>query len=67
MKAELGNTIKCRNAVETTNVPLQKPAVIVQVEWDRTYDFAIRIPKGSVEGCLLYDNADPYVYVRLVD
>ncbi|KXJ88366.1 FAD dependent oxidoreductase [Microdochium bolleyi] len=58
-------TIKCAFAVEATNVPLQKLSVIAQEEYLRTYAIAIRVPKGSVEDCLIYDSADPYKYVRI--
>ncbi|KAI1312924.1 FAD dependent oxidoreductase [Xylaria venustula] len=62
---ESGNTIQCEHAIEATNVPLQKLSVIIQEAWYRTYAIAMRIPKGSVEDCLLYDSADPYKYVRI--
>ena len=61
---EGGNTITCKNALEATCVPLQKLAVVAQMEFYRTYCIAIRIPRGSVEDCLIYDEADPYHYVR---
>jgi glycine/D-amino acid oxidase-like deaminating enzyme len=60
-----GHTIKCQDAVEATCVPLQKLSVIAEEEHYRTYCIAIRVPKGSVEDCLLYDSADKYKYVRL--
>ncbi|KAJ4172659.1 hypothetical protein NW754_002862 [Fusarium falciforme] len=59
------HTVKCNNAVETTCVPLQKLSVIAEMEYMRTYCIAIRVPKGSVEDCLLYDQAEEYKYVRL--
>ncbi|KAH7028198.1 FAD dependent oxidoreductase [Microdochium trichocladiopsis] len=59
------NTITCAFAVEATNVPLQKLSVIAQEEYQRTYAIAIRVPKGSVADCLIYDSADPYKYVRV--
>ncbi|KAH9889616.1 FAD dependent oxidoreductase [Xylariomycetidae sp. FL2044] len=65
VKTKAGHTIHCEFAVEATDVPLQKLSVIAQMEWNRTYCIAIRVPKGSVEDCLIYDTADPYVYVRL--
>ncbi|KAI1818562.1 FAD dependent oxidoreductase [Poronia punctata] len=65
VQTESGKAVKCEHAVETTNVPLQKLSVIVQEAWYRTYAIAIRVPKGSVEDCLLYDTADSYKYVRL--
>lgn len=61
---EGGNTITCKNALEATCVPLQKLAVVAQMEYFRTYCIAIRVPKGTIEDCNLYDEADPYHYVR---
>jgi glycine/D-amino acid oxidase-like deaminating enzyme/nitrite reductase/ring-hydroxylating ferredoxin subunit len=65
VETESGKTIKCEYAVEATNIPLQKLSVVAEMVFNRTYCIAIRIPKGSVEDCLLYDTADPYKYVRL--
>lgn len=59
-----GHTITCKDAVEATCVPLQKLSIIAQMEFSRTYCIAIRVPKGSIEDCLIYDEADPYHYVR---
>jgi Rieske Fe-S protein len=39
--------------------------VIAEEEYYRTYCIAIRVPKGYVEDCLLYDEAEEYKYVRL--
>ncbi|KKY19048.1 putative fad dependent oxidoreductase [Diplodia seriata] len=60
-----GPKIKCAYAVEATAVPLQKLSIITQMEVNRTYCIAIRVPKGKLEDCLLYDQADAYKYVRL--
>ena len=65
VSTEEGFTITCKNALEATCVPLQKLSVVAQMEFLRTYCIAIRIPKGSVEDCVIYDQADPYKYVRL--
>ncbi|EMC93179.1 hypothetical protein BAUCODRAFT_150541 [Baudoinia panamericana UAMH 10762] len=65
IKTLAGHTITCAQAVEATCVPLQKLSVIAEMEFDRTYCIAIRVPKGSVEDCLLYDSAEEYKYVRL--
>jgi len=65
IQTESGHTIKAENAVEATCVPLQKLSVIVELEFHRTYCIAVRVPRGSVEDCLLYDNAEAYKYVRL--
>ncbi|KAI9872252.1 MAG: hypothetical protein M1823_008222, partial [Watsoniomyces obsoletus] len=53
-----GQAIICNHAVEATCVPLQKLSVIAEMEYMRTYCIAIRIPKGSVEDCLIYDQAE---------
>ena len=60
-----GHTVTCENAVEATNIPLQKLSVVAQLEFMRTYVIACRVPKGYVEDCLIYDQAEPYHYVRL--
>ena len=62
-----GHTIKCSDAVEATMIPLQKLSVIAQEEYYRTYCIAARVPKGSIEDCLLYDSAEAYKYVRLTE
>ncbi|KAK3939605.1 putative Rieske 2Fe-2S iron-sulfur protein YhfW [Diplogelasinospora grovesii] len=67
VETEAGNTIRAEYAVEATCVPLQKLSVIAQMEFYRTYCIAIRVPKGSVEDCLLYNNAEEYKYVRLTE
>jgi glycine/D-amino acid oxidase-like deaminating enzyme/nitrite reductase/ring-hydroxylating ferredoxin subunit len=60
-----GNTVKCNHAVEATVIPLQKLSVVAELEYYRTYCIAIRVPKGAVEDCLIYDSADPYKYAKL--
>lgn len=65
VKTESGHTIDCNNAIMATCVPLQKLSVVAEMEYMRTYCIAIKIPKGYVEDCLLYDNAEAYKYIRL--
>ncbi|GAB1316980.1 Rieske domain-containing protein [Madurella fahalii] len=65
IKTESGHTIKAEYAVEATCIPLQKLSIITELEYYRTYCIAVRVPRGSVEDCLLYDNAEEYKYVRL--
>lgn len=65
VKTEGGCTIECDNAVEATNIPLQKLSVVAELDYNRTYVIAIRIPKGTVEDCFIYDSAPEYKYVRL--
>jgi glycine/D-amino acid oxidase-like deaminating enzyme/nitrite reductase/ring-hydroxylating ferredoxin subunit len=59
-----GYTITCQNAVEATCIPLQKLSVVAELGYYRSYCIAIRVPKGSIEDCLLYDQADAYKYIR---
>ncbi|KAI4288277.1 MAG: hypothetical protein L6R35_002453 [Caloplaca aegaea] len=64
VSTEAGHTITCKNAVEATCVPLQKLSVVAELKYYRTYCIAVRVPKGSIEDCLIYDSMDPYHYVR---
>lgn len=65
VKTEAGHTVRCEHAVQATNIPLQKLSVIVELAYNRTYAIAIRVPRGSVEDCFIYDQAELYKYVRL--
>ena len=38
---------------------------MAELDYNRTYVIAIRIPKGTVEDCFIYDSAPEYKYVRL--
>lgn len=58
------HTITAKAAIEATCAPLQKLSINAEMEYDRTYVIAIRIPKGSVEDCLIYDTHPQYKYVR---
>ncbi|GME35106.1 FAD dependent oxidoreductase [Neofusicoccum parvum] len=60
-----GLTVKCAYAVEATAVPLQKLSIVAEMVCNRSYCIAIRIPKGKMEDCLIYDQAERYKYVRL--
>ncbi|KAL2268038.1 hypothetical protein VTJ83DRAFT_2884 [Remersonia thermophila] len=62
---EEGHTVHAEHAVEATCVPLQKLSIIAELEFYRSYCIAVRVPKGSIEDCLLYDAADQYKYARL--
>lgn len=62
-----GHTITCNNAVEATCIPLQKLSIVAQLEYFRTYCIAIRVPKNSIEDCLINDQADPYMYIRFTE
>lgn len=65
IQTEEGHHVRCQNAVEATGIPLQKLSMIVEIEFYRTCCVALKVPKGSIEDCLLYDTGDPYTYVRL--
>jgi glycine/D-amino acid oxidase-like deaminating enzyme/nitrite reductase/ring-hydroxylating ferredoxin subunit len=67
VETEAGNKIQAEYAVEATDVPLQKLSIIAEMEYKRSYCIAIRVPKGSVEDCLIYDQAENYKYVRLTE
>jgi glycine/D-amino acid oxidase-like deaminating enzyme len=67
IETEAGNKIKAEYAIEATDVPLQKLSVIAEMEYKRSYCIAIQVPKGSVEDCLIYDQAENYKYVRMTE
>jgi glycine/D-amino acid oxidase-like deaminating enzyme len=67
IETEAGHTVKAEYAVEATCIPLQKLSIVAELEYFRSYCIAVRVPKGSVEDCLLYDNAEAYKYVRLTE
>ena len=58
------HNITANAAVEATCAPLQKLSINAEMGYDRTYVIAVRIPKGSVEDCLIYDTNEKYKYVR---
>ncbi|KAJ5544956.1 hypothetical protein N7535_006657 [Penicillium sp. DV-2018c] len=60
-----GQEVIASQVVQATCIPLQKLAVIAQLEYFRSYCIAVRVPKGYVEDCLIYDQAEQYKYVRL--
>lgn len=59
------HTITANAVVEATCAPLQKLSINAEMVYKRTYCIALRIPKGSVEDCLIYDTEEEYKYVRL--
>ncbi|KAJ9658328.1 hypothetical protein H2198_003758 [Neophaeococcomyces mojaviensis] len=67
IETEEGHTIHAAHVVEATCVPLQRLSIIAEMEYDRTYCIAIRIPKGVVEDCLIYDSAEEYKYIRMTE
>ncbi|KAK3640933.1 hypothetical protein LTR56_011583 [Elasticomyces elasticus] len=65
VKTDRGHTVTCGDCIMATCIPMHKLSVVAEMEYTRTYCIAIRIPKGTVEDCLLYDLAEAYKYVRL--
>ncbi|KAK5104101.1 hypothetical protein LTS08_001985 [Lithohypha guttulata] len=62
-----GQTIMASQVVEATCIPLQRLSIVAEMEYNRTYCIAIRIPKGVVEDCLFYDSKEEYKYVRMTE
>lgn len=65
VKTESGQTVDCNEAIMATCVPLHKLSIVAEMEYMRTYCIAIKVPKNTVEDCLLYDSAEAYKYTRL--
>jgi glycine/D-amino acid oxidase-like deaminating enzyme/nitrite reductase/ring-hydroxylating ferredoxin subunit len=63
VKTASGETIRAKSLVLATNYPLLSK-MFVKLPAYRTYVIGAKIPKNSVEKCLIWDTADPYIYVR---
>jgi glycine/D-amino acid oxidase-like deaminating enzyme/nitrite reductase/ring-hydroxylating ferredoxin subunit len=63
VKTASGQTIRARSIVLATNYPIMSK-MFAKLPAYRTYVIGARIPKDSVEKCLIWDTADPYIYVR---
>lgn len=63
VKTASGQTIRAKQIVLATNYPLQS-RMFAELPAYRTYVIGAKIPKNSVEKCLIWDTADPYIYVR---
>ncbi len=63
VKTANGLTIRAQSVVLATNYPLLSK-MFAKLPAYRTYVIGARVPKDSVEKCLIWDTADPYVYVR---
>ncbi|HEU5081646.1 MAG TPA: FAD-dependent oxidoreductase [Opitutaceae bacterium] len=62
---ENGYKVRCGSVVVATNSPINdRVALQTKIAPYRTYAIAARIRKGSAPKALLWDNADPYHYVR---
>jgi glycine/D-amino acid oxidase-like deaminating enzyme/nitrite reductase/ring-hydroxylating ferredoxin subunit len=63
IKTANNQTIRAKEIVLATNYPLQSK-MFAELPAYRTYVIGAKIPKNSVERSLIWDTADPYVYVR---
>jgi glycine/D-amino acid oxidase-like deaminating enzyme/nitrite reductase/ring-hydroxylating ferredoxin subunit len=63
VKTANGQTIKAKSIVLATNYPIMS-RMFAKLPAYRTYVIGARIPKDSIEKCLIWDTADPYRYVR---
>lgn len=57
-------SVKANAVVQASNVPHYKSANILKQHYFRTYAIAAEVPKDKYDDILLYDNDDPYIYVR---
>ncbi|SCY63433.1 Glycine/D-amino acid oxidase [Nitrosospira sp. Nl5] len=61
-----GGAITAGAVIVATNTPFNDRVVMhTKQAGYRTYVLGMRVPKGSVPRILLWDNGDPYYYVRL--
>ena len=63
VKTASGQTIRAKSIVLATNYPIMS-RMFAELPAYRTYVIGARVPKNSIEKCLIWDNADPYIYVR---
>ncbi|MDQ3373307.1 MAG: FAD-dependent oxidoreductase, partial [Acidobacteriota bacterium] len=63
VKTESGQTVRAQQIVLATNYPLMSK-MFAKLPAYRTYVIGAKIPKDSIEKCLIWDTADPYRYVR---
>jgi glycine/D-amino acid oxidase-like deaminating enzyme/nitrite reductase/ring-hydroxylating ferredoxin subunit len=64
LKTADGLTIHANSLVLATNYPIMSK-MFAKLPAYRSYVIGVRIPKNSMEKCLIWDTADPYRYVRL--
>ena len=61
-----GVVTRCASAVVATNVPINDRVILqTKLEAFRTYVIAARVPTGSCVDALVWDDGDPYHYLRL--
>ena len=63
VKTADGRTVRASSIVLATNYPIMSK-MFAELPAYRTYVIGARIPQESVERCLIWDTADPYIYVR---
>jgi glycine/D-amino acid oxidase-like deaminating enzyme/nitrite reductase/ring-hydroxylating ferredoxin subunit len=63
VKIASGQTIRAKSIVLATNYPIRSK-MFAKLPAYRTFAIGARIPKDSIEKCLIWDTADPYRYVR---
>jgi len=59
-----GYSIHATNLVLTCNIPPNLADLILKNFYYRTYCIAMAIPSSDAPSALIYDNSDPYIYVR---
>ena len=66
VKTREGHTVTAAAVVVATNTPINDWVVMHTKQAPyRTYAIGVEIPRASIEPILLWDNLDPYHYVRL--
>jgi glycine/D-amino acid oxidase-like deaminating enzyme/nitrite reductase/ring-hydroxylating ferredoxin subunit len=63
VKTSNNQTVRARSIVLATNYPIMSH-MFAKLPAYRTYVIGARVPKNSIEKCLIWDTADPYRYVR---
>jgi glycine/D-amino acid oxidase-like deaminating enzyme/nitrite reductase/ring-hydroxylating ferredoxin subunit len=66
VETEAGHTVLASACVVATNSPMSD-AVVTHAKQApyRTFAIAARVPKGAVPDALYWEDADPYIYIRL--
>lgn len=65
LRTEHGHLVSAAQVVIATNCPINSGAIHTKQAPYRTYVIAARVPKGHFPDALIWDNAEPYHYVRL--
>lgn len=59
-------TVRARAVVVATNTPFNNRFVLhTKVAGYQSYVLGLKLPRGALRPCLLWDTGDPYYYVRL--